>query len=283
MELTYSKEFLTYWQKLLEELYGYTFENGYAKVPSIFGGHTFVNTPLLNYTDLKKTENLPKEDYIVKILNFDYKNFKENDPVTMRLEFEGDVFNETVTSKCRNQVRKAEKSQLDFKLGGLELVDDFYEIFKSTMNRYGTPVFDKKLFQLILENIDSKIFIVYKNTEIAAGLILILDEDIAFVPWAGSEPKFSKSCPNHLAYWKAIEYSQKEGKKIFDFGRSPYGGATYSFKKQWGAKPVKIDIIKDKEEDLYSKYSLASKVYKMLPNFVTDFIGPKLCKYLADL
>lgn len=247
------------------------------------GKTTLVNIPLLGYTDLKKVENRPNINYIIKILNPDYQNFQENDPVTMRLDLEGDVFNQTITSKCRNQVRKSEKSNLEIKVGSLDLLDDFYKIFRDTMNRYGTPVFDKKLFRLILENLNSKIIINYKDSEIASGLILIFDEKLSFVPWAGSNPKFSKLCSNHGVYWEAIKLSIDKNKKIFDFGRSPYGGATYSFKKQWGAKPVKIDIIRNKEEDLYSKYSLASKIYRILPNFITDFIGPKLCKYLADL
>ncbi|MCV6607979.1 MAG: GNAT family N-acetyltransferase [Campylobacterales bacterium] len=281
--MVYTTSLIHNWQNLLSKLYGYKSSDGFTIIPSLTGEKTLVYTPLLNYTDLTQVESVPTENYIIKLLNFDYHDFQENDPVTMRLDLTSDVFDTTITSKCRNQIRKAEKSELDLKIGSLDLLDDFYQIFRDTMNRYGTPVFDKKLFRLILENSDSKIIINYKDGEIASGLILIFDEEIAFVPWAGSNPVFSKVCSNHMIYWEAIKLSKKKEKKIFDFGRSPYGGATYSFKKQWGAKPVKIDIIRNKEEDIYSKYSFASKIYKMTPNFITDFIGPKLCKYLADL
>ena len=83
---------------------------------------------------------------------------------------------------------------------------------------------------------------------------------------------------------KVIAYiTDNYNKKIFDFGRSNYGGTTYKFKSQFGAVPIKIDIIKNKYENIYTKYSYATNIWKKLPKKVVDYIGPILCKYLVDL
>jgi len=281
--LVFSKQFISKWQEMLFELYGYSFENGFAVVKELNGKKNYVYLPLLNYTDLLKPNFINFSNYQIRLLNFNYNDSKLNDTVTMRLELEGDIFNKKITSKCRNQIRKAIKENVSVTVRKFELLDEFYECFKDTMNRYGTPIFDKFLFELILNHFNANIILARLDNKTLAGLIVIFDKDIAFVPWAGSYKEYQKLCPNHAIYLKAIELSQSIGKKIFDFGRSPYLGSTYSFKKQWGAKPAKIDIISDKNEDIYAKYSLASKIYKILPNSITDFLGPKICKYLPDL
>jgi len=268
---------------MLFKLYGYEFEDNFAIVRDVFGKKNYVYLPLLSYTDLTKPKFPEFKHYQVRVLNFDYKDFKLNDTVTMRLELRGDLFYDKFTSKCRNQIRKADKEDVGVVIGKYELLDEFYECFRDTMNRYGTPVFDKLLFELILNHFDADILLARFDNKTIAGLILVHDSKISFVPWAGSYKKYQKLCPNHAIYNKAINLSQEKQKIIFDFGRSPYLGATYSFKKQWGAKPVKVDIISDKDEDIYQKYSLLSKVYQKLPNSLTNYIGPKLCKYLPDL
>ena len=54
--------------------------------------------------------------------------------------------------KIRNQVRKAEKSQLQASHGGLELLDAFYDVFAHNMRDLGTPAYGKALFRQILSN-----------------------------------------------------------------------------------------------------------------------------------
>jgi len=69
---------------------------------------------------------------------------------------------------------------------------------------------------------------------------------------------------------------------IFDFGRSSFGNETYDFKCRWSAKPVKINIFRNNNVDVYKKYKFASSAYKMIPDLAALRIGPFLCKYLED-
>jgi len=289
----FSKEFMQSWKQLLQDLYGYEEYMDFLVIPSILFSKTLSYTPLLNYTDRFSSDivdlyELAKDNnFQIRTVNSTFKDFSDNDTVTMRLDLQKEyetVFMKLFHSKCRNQIRKAQKSSISFTTGNdVKHVDEFYELFKVTMKRYGTPAFPKKLFNLLVKYFQV-IFIVAKmdNKPISA-LVLVYDTDIAWVPWAASDELYRKYCPNHLIYAEGIKRAIYDNKKIFDFGRSSYGGNTYKFKAQWGAKPVKIDIITSNNNNIYSKYELASKIWKQLPDFVTDFIGPRLCKYLPDL
>ena len=83
-------------------------------------------------------------------------------------------------------------------------------------------------------------------------------------------------------YWQAIREAYEAGKTIFDYGRSGYGGGTYEFKTRWGAVPVKIDVLTPRQQEVYSKYKLASVLWKRLPRVAVDTVGPRLCRYLPD-
>lgn len=292
----HSKHFIDQWKGLLANLYDYEFYMDFMVVPSLLGRKHLSYLPLLNYTDRKADEvddllELGGEnDYSIRILNGEQETFEENETVTMRLDLEGmeedQVFTEKLHGKCRNQIRKAIKSPLRIKTGNaVELIDDFYDVFSLTMQRYGTPVFDKKLFTLLPEYLDDVRYIIaYVDNEIAAALVCIMDEKISWVPWAGSDPKYSQYCPNHLIYWEAIRSASQCGCSLFDFGRSGYGGSTFRFKRQWGAEPVKIETITSvPADDLYAKYAVASRIWKKLPKLLSGWLGPKLCRYLSDL
>lgn len=291
----FSENFCEQWKSLLQKLYGYQFEADFAVVPSLSGKRTFSYLPLLSYTDRFSSQTddlfnqLPDgQPYQIRVLNPEYNDFKANEPVTMRLDLRKKNVDElwaSFLSKARNQIRKAQKTGLIIKRGkpAAQLRDDFYEIFTITMARYGTPRFDYRLFQLLSEIFKSQYYVVYKENIPISALVVIPDEQIAWVGWAGSRPHFKKYCPNNLMYWHAIQDAFEQGKTIFDFGRSGFGSNTFKFKSQWRAQPVKIDILQSMQVDIYKKYSFASALWKILPQPVANYIGPKLCKYLVDL
>ena len=292
--VVHSPGFVKKWRLLLIELYRYESYMEYLLVPGITGKKNLSYLPLLSYTDREANDidslvEIGRENnYLIRVINGAYVDFKDGDTVTMRLDLSSGsydfIYKNHIHSKCRNQIKKSLKNELVYKIGAHELLEDFYILFSKTMHRYGTPVFTIKLFKLILEKLNARIIIIYKNNTPIASSLLILDGDLIIVPWAASDYKFSKFCPNHLMYSESIKYALKNKCTVFDFGRSKYGsGNTYKFKKQWGATPFKIDMLSSNKSNIYLKYSLASSVWKRLPRVVVNFIGPKLCKYLSDL
>jgi len=288
----HSARFTNAWTDVCCGIFGWRRKGKFVEIPGLTGGKTASYLPLLNYSDLQgeaaarladKANGVP---YLIRTLSGEMRSFSHGDMVTMRLPLQDDVWMSSLRDVCRNQVRKAEKSELTFSSGSSrDLIDGFYTVYARSMHGYGMPVFPKRLLEKAIEarDIELEIFLAHFENSPAAGVVVIRDNDFAWVPWGASDRKFLKYCPNHLIYWRAIKRAKKDGLALFDFGRSAYGEATFDFKKKWGAAPVALDYLRPEKTDVYARYSLAQTLWKKAPGTLVDRIGPKLCRYLAEL
>jgi len=161
--------------------------------------------------------------------------------------------------KIRNQVRKAEKSQLHATQGGLELVEPFYEVFSRNMRDLGTPAYGKPWFHHILATFpeNARVFCVWLGRQPVAASYVFWHGDTIEVPSASALRSFNSRCPNMMLYWEMLKFAVSQGFRKFDFGRSTPGAGTYDFKRQWGAQP----------HELTWEYWLASGDEHQLPDF----------------
>lgn len=297
-KITFSQEFVSKFTKVLIRLYAYDRYMEFLVVPTILNKKTLCYLPLLNYTDrshdkVKDLLELAKDNaFQIRVLNFDYDRFMKNDTVTMRLHVSGksseELFNNNIKSRCKNKIKNSiKKNDFGLKHGNsAQDIEDFYTIFSQTMHKHGTPALDKKLFYYLAEELKDKIIFynVYESEKVIASMCIIIDKEIAWYPWGGVDQMYSKKLAGYFIYWNVLkDICDTRNVKIFDFGRSSYEGSTYAFKAQFGAEPVKIDLITSHEIDIYSRYSLASTIWKKLPKYIVDLVGPKLCRYLVDL
>lgn len=194
-------------------------------------------------------------------------------------------------SKLRSQIRKPIKEGLIAKIGGVELVDDFYHVFAENMRDLGSPVHSKKFIAETLKAFPktANVFVVYGNQKPLAGSVAIGFKDTLSNPWASSLRRYSHLAPNMLLYWSMLEFACQQGYKRFDFGRSTPGEGTYKFKEQWGAKPEPLywyRLSKSGDQSWGSqpdknKMSKAIEYWKKLPVPLTKIIGPRIRKYIS--
>ena len=202
-------------------------------------------------------------------------------------------------SKLRSQVRKPGRDGLYARLGGLELVDDFYPVFEENMRDLGSPVHSKEWIKSILEAYDSRARcgLVYMpdGSPAACGIILLHDYTVS-IPWASSLRRFNRYSPNMLLYWSFLEYAADNGFAFFDFGRSTPGEGTYKFKEQWGARPEplawmqinpgsgKVEPIRqgnDQERAQSGLRNIAEKIFQSMPVPAATFVGSRIRKYIS--
>jgi len=207
--------------------------------------------------------------------------------VTMRLALAEGLW-ERLDRKARNQVRKAQKSDLSVERGGAELLDAFYAVFARNMRDLGTPVYAKTFFAEVLDACGDRARIIavrLKDAPIAAGLTYRTGGMIE-IPWASSIRDFNALCPNHLLYWHALETAIAEGAGVFDFGRSTPGEGTFKFKEQWGAEPVPLHWeywlasggeLPD-QSPKNPKFHLAIEAWKRMPLWAANVVGPRLVR-----
>lgn len=194
-------------------------------------------------------------------------------------------------SKLRSQISRPQKEGMNAVVGGVELLDFFYEVFSINMRDLGSPVHSKKLFKQIIHEFPKNIkigIVKYQNIAVAAGLIFCFRDTIE-IPWASSLKQFNRFSPNMLLYWKLMEYACDQGFEYFDLGRSSPDEGTQRFKEQWGAKPFPLywqSIClngKAMKADYSgnSRFGVAVQLWKMLPISVANRIGPKIRKSIA--
>lgn len=291
----FSKDFCLRWSDLLKELYNYEFENGFAIVKRFLGSKIYSYLPILSYTDITLNsaknliEELKNKNYQIRALNFYEKNITAGSPVTLRINFENLSFDEvknSFSSRLKRYLNNSDFSDFKIEIGDSDnIIETFYSIFQKIMHRHGTPSLPKKLFILLPHYFKTNYYILTskKLNKIISAACILKDNNFCWIPWSGTINQAQNHLAGHFLYYNIIKSSFESKDKFFDFGRSAYLSSNYEFKRRWGAIPIKIEVLTNKNSDIYNKYKFASSIWKKLPFPFANFIGPKLCKYLKDL
>jgi serine/alanine adding enzyme len=229
----------------------------------------------IEYRQTHRMSNLPcRDDKVSMILGLP----KDNDSLWQNFG-----------SKLRAQINKAAAHTHQVKIGKLELVDDFYQVFAQRMRDLGTPVYSKKLFiNMLKQNESASIVVIYvKNRAASAGFIVGWRNTLE-IPWASSIKDANNQDNNMLLYWHILQFAIEQKYECFDFGRSSKDASTYKFKKQWGAKeyPLYWHYSLNDQNEIPSitthnpKYQLAITIWRLLPLWLTKMIGPHIVKYI---
>jgi len=209
----------------------------------------------------------------------------------LHLPQSSEILMKSFKSKLRSQIKKPIKEGLYSKIGGLELLEDFYKVFLINMRDLGSPVHSKKLIRNVLKEFPerAKIVLVYRDHQPAACSLIVGFADILENPWASALRRYSSISPNMLLYWAMLKYACDKGFKYFDFGRSSPEEGTYKFKEQWGARqtPLYWHYISldgqplNEETSERSKFEKAIYLWQKLPVPVTKILGPMIRKHIG--
>ncbi len=295
----FSKKFIERFEIVVLEYFYYNKYHKFHIVPSFLEFTSTISyLPILSYTDIeyKDVQTLLKETknfkYIVKVLNPNYKEFKQNDTVTMRLDISSHNFEyimqNHIESRCRTYIRKSYKENLTLKKGNdKKLIVDFYTLYSKSMHTLGSPAYAIEFFNDLAHVLkdDVDFFICYKDEKPIYTTCILYDDNIAWSGWVGRDNNYSSSKAGYYLFSEAIKVASIQKKKtIFDFGRSGYLSGTYTFKKKFGAIPIKIDLITNmnKGKDIYSKYKFASMLWRYIPFKIANKLGNIIVRYLAE-
>ena len=144
-------------------------------------------------------------------------------------------------AKLRNQVRKGEKSGWTRTWGHGQL-PVFHRVLLENMRDLGTPIRDARYYALALRELGeaADLLVIARDGDAGGAMFTVRHGDTLTDPWASSLRRHFAHCPNQVLYWEALQRAFATGARRFDFGRSQWNSGTFSFKQQWGARPVPL-------------------------------------------
>jgi FemAB-related protein (PEP-CTERM system-associated) len=264
-----------------------------TSMPFFNYGGALADTPELNQALMQRGSALARE------LGCRYIEFRDAQPqpgewrirtdkVTLMLDLPADfpALSKQLGAKLRSQVKRVERENPSVRVGGTELLNDFYGLFCRTMRDLGTPVYPKRFFAAILERFRDEclLVVVDRAGQPAAGAFLILANGRAEIPWAACREDAKPAGFNMKLYWEVLRTVVERGCRQFDFGRSTVDSGTYRFKLQWGATPQQLfwhrwerGVPAGAQPEPAAEGGLmrrATAVWKHLPLGVANTLGP---------
>ena len=214
------------------------------------------------------------------------------DKVSMVLPLPADeaALSKQLGSKLRSQIKRAEREEPTIHWGGAELLAEFYPVFAQAMHDLGTPVYPRRFFDITLSALRdvADVLVIRVKGRAEAAAVLVRHGDRIEVPWAACSPAGKRAALNMRMYWEMLKLSVARGARAFDFGRSTVDSGTYKFKAQWGAQPLQLhwyywlphgaEIPRLNQSN--PKYQLAAKMWRRLPLWGANLVGPWLVRKL---
>ena len=287
----HSPEFVSAWRSAYCAAYRWRREGRFAVVPSLLGSSVLSYLPGLDHSDLEVAEalalsrELAGRRHLLRVLGAPVpeSSLAPGTPVVMRLDLAGGGHRpESLRQRTRWAIRRAAARYAVSEENGPGGLAAFREMLRLALDRNGAPLPPARLHEALVSELDGRILVARSRAggEVAAAALWFRDGPLAWTPLGGARRAADR--PGHRVSWALVERAAAEGAEVLDFGRSPFGGGSYRFKKQFGAVPAPVRFLSDRPGDLRRRYAPAQRVWRALPRAATARMGPVLCRYLAD-
>lgn len=224
--------------------------------------------PLILANEKEAVNNLLRIGFRHSEKTNDYDTIQCRNNYILRLseKTEQSIF-DSFNSKCRYNIRLAERKGVVCKACGIEAVEDFYGLMKETGNRDGFSVRSAEYFARIIKSFkDScRLYMCYVDNNPVSGAIAINYAGVTSYVYGASSGNYRNYMPNYLMQWNMIKWAIQTGCRIYDFQGIPYyydkthpNYGVYRFKKGFNGEivnyigefdyiynPVKYSLIKN--------------------------------------
>lgn len=189
-----------------------------------------------------------------------------------------------IPRKQRAEVRKGIERGLVARAGAAADADRCWNLYARSVHRLGSPVYARRYFSDLAKAFgdDCEFYFIERDGRRVASLLNFYFRGEVLPYYAGSSGEGRDGEVHPFMYWSLMNHAAARGASLFDFGRSPVGSGTYSFKKNFGFEPqplaYEFKLIRgahSPDADPKSpKYALMVNTWRWLPRFVANTIGP---------
>ncbi len=196
------------------------------------------------------------------------------------------------TASNRNHIRKAVRNALftvSFDPGRL---DGFYRVYCQRMKELGSPAPAIRFFEAFFRHLPGHAALLTvadrAGGAVVGGMLLLASpgDRTLYYPYGATLVEYNSRYLGNFMYWEAVKYAIAHGFDRLDLGRSPAGSGTYRYKEQWGARPVRLAYLTYSPSGAPAgppdrgRLGPLIELWRVMPAFVTDLVGPRLISYL---
>lgn len=228
---------------LLREITGYDLDRKYYDIETAYGyGGPLANCyeeEFLSEFEESFLKYCKEQDIVAEFIRFNclfnnHNIFKKNINVSfnrntvlvdLTKDIEG-IWNNQISSKNRNMIKKAIKSNLHINFD--KNIGSFKSIYESTMNKVNASryyYFSDSYYEFLCNINSININILYDNVIISSAIFLY-DKNFIHYHLSGSIQEYLNYSPNNLMLWEIIKYAKNSGFKFLHLG----GGKTSDIK-----------------------------------------------------
>lgn len=234
----------------------------------------------IDYLELRHIKRIEDERLLARTTKVSFILPLNRDPEVL--------WNEVLHQNKRNKIRKANKYLSVYFGKSQEDILKCYKVICKGMRDLGAPTYPVQFIENIVNVFQNGAIILLttlKDQVVGAKIALLFKDTMTFLLHY-SLREFYKYAPNDLLYWAAIKYACENGYKFCDLGRCTVNSGAFKFKQKSGAHKKQLywqyylNGVNEIPELSSSskKYRLAVSIWKRLPLFITEMIGPRIVK-----
>jgi len=190
----------------------------------------------------------------------------------------------------RRNVRRAERAGFTFRAGGLELLDEFYPIFRANMKVIGSPAWPRRFLEQLAEAFgqEAVVTVAYdKQVPIAAEFMLCFRKTW-YSLFSGSLVQYNRLGVNYFLIWHNLLLARERDGELYDLGRSIMGSGTEKFKRHWRGTRVPLHynyhLHRVREVPQLNPEKgislILRQLWRWLPEATTGKLGEKIIPFL---
>lgn len=155
----------------------------------------------------------------------------------LRLEESNDKQMNAFPSNINYKIRKALRNGITTRTGGIELLEDFYKVYRQNIYHLGSFGLPKHFFEMLMHDYSGgKAMIVIADFQgkPVGSAILLTWLHYAENPWFATHRSFNHLYTSYLLHSEMMKSAIEAGCRIYSFGYSTKGSGVHRFKQQWG-------------------------------------------------
>lgn len=228
------------------------------------------------FRQLKETHKIPFDQWELRGF-YELSTYRDEKKITsiLPLNSEGQLW-DSLGTNLRRKIKKAAASGLTLRVGGYELLDDFYQIYQRHMHKIGgfpLPYDYLYHFLNILEH-HATLFMLYKDGQIAGGSLTHrfkgFVENTLFVPVSS----YQKYYVSDYLHWQMIRHALSKNADLYSFGRSTRESSVFHYKSHWPVDHVPLYWNYSQNQNFNPRYfHLLKKTIPFIPGPVHKSIS----------